>query len=86
MPVVAEPLETDPAALPVTADPRKAGSAGAVQLAFQSAGARASRRGENLQRHLRDAPMYLIEASSQLLIDEARGQAELGKPIAMAGA
>jgi 3-hydroxy-9,10-secoandrosta-1,3,5(10)-triene-9,17-dione monooxygenase len=59
--------------------------ADAVQLAFQSAGARASRRGEKMQRYLRDVQMYLIHASSQPFIDEARGQAELGKPLTMAG-
>ncbi|WP_433622120.1 acyl-CoA dehydrogenase family protein [Nocardia sp. CA-120079] len=55
----------------------------AAQLAFQAGSARASGRSEPLQRYLRDAQMYLVHASSQPMIDEARGQAELGQPLTM---
>ena len=51
----------------------------AVQLAFQNATPVASRRGHRLQRYLRDAQMYLVHPSSQPQIDEARGEAALGR-------
>ena len=50
----------------------------AVQLLFQSAGARASGRNDSMQRYLRDAQMYLIHPSSQPAIDLLRGLAEFG--------
>lgn len=55
----------------------------AVQVVFQSAGARASVRGEKLQRYLRDSQMYLVHAAAQPRIDEARGEAELGKRLTL---
>ena len=48
----------------------------AVQLLFQSAGARASSRKDPMQRYLRDSEMYLIHPSSQPAIDLLRGLSE----------
>jgi len=50
----------------------------AVQLLFQSAGARASLSKDPMQRYLRDTEMYLVHASSQPFVDAARGLAEFG--------
>jgi len=48
----------------------------AVQLLFQSAGSRASGRGDSMQRYLRDSEMYLIHPSSQPFVDFLRGLSE----------
>ncbi|MGR7025793.1 hypothetical protein [Geodermatophilus sp. URMC 62] len=57
----------------------------AVQLCFQSAGARASLSKDPMQRYLRDSEMYLIHASSQPFVDAARGAAEFGAFTGMLG-
>ncbi len=53
----------------------------AVQIAFRRAGPAATAQGNPLQRLLRDAQMYLGHASTQPVIDLARGQAEFGVPM-----
>lgn len=50
----------------------------AVQLAFQSAGARAALSKDPMQRYLRDTEMYLIHASSQPFVNAGRGAAHFG--------
>ena len=50
----------------------------AVQLLFQSAGARAALSNDPMQRYLRDSEMYLIHASSQPFVNAARGAAHFG--------
>jgi len=57
----------------------------AVQLLFQSAGARASLSRDPMQRYLRDSEMYLVHASSQPFVDGARGLAEFGGFSGMVG-
>jgi 3-hydroxy-9,10-secoandrosta-1,3,5(10)-triene-9,17-dione monooxygenase len=57
----------------------------AVQLLFQSAGARASLSKDPMQRYLRDSEMYLVHASSQPFVDGARGLAEFGAFHGMVG-
>jgi len=53
----------------------------AVQIAFQAAGPSAVSKSSPLQRIVRDCEVYLGHASSQPIIDMARGQAELGVEI-----
>ena len=58
---------------------------GAVDLLFETAGARASLRGQRMQRYFRDIEMYRLHIQSQPTLPTLRGRVEFGLPTVLLG-